>query len=154
MSNQWIGAIRRYAIAALVIHLVWEVAQLPLFTIWSAGVGTQAFAVIHCTAGDVAISGLALLAALLVTAEPQWPSGQLQRFWLMLLAVGLVYTVYSEWINTQEGKWAYAPMMPTIPLVGTGLAPLMQWVIVPTLALRVAIGRWPWQHECDSRAAP
>ncbi|MEZ5852028.1 MAG: hypothetical protein R3D68_15405 [Hyphomicrobiaceae bacterium] len=146
MKARWLDAIRRYAIATLALHLVWEVIQLPLFTIWSQSAAKQAFAVVHCTAGDLAIAGLALLVALVVTAKPDWPEGDMRRFWLLLLATGLVYTVYSEWLNTQvRGNWAYAPLMPVLPVLGTGLSPLAQWIVVPTIALRTAIGRWPWR---------
>ena len=146
MKARWLDAIRRYAIATLALHLVWEVIQLPLFTIWSQSAAKQAFAVVHCTAGDLAIAGLALLVALVVTAKPHWPEGDMRRFWLLLLATGLVYTVYSEWLNTQvRGNWAYAPLMPVLPVLGTGLSPLAQWIVVPTIALRTAIGRWPWR---------
>ncbi len=53
----WIRALRRYLVASAGLHLVWEVAQLPLYTIWSTGtLKQQAFAVLHCTIGDVMIA--------------------------------------------------------------------------------------------------
>jgi hypothetical protein len=48
-------------------HLLWEAAQLPLYTIWSTGTwGEIVFAVIHCTAGDALITAAALLLAILM----------------------------------------------------------------------------------------
>ena len=48
------------------------------------------------------------------------------------LAIGVGYTVYSEWLNTTVRKaWAYSELMPTLPMLGTGLSPLLQWLIVP-----------------------
>jgi hypothetical protein len=48
----------------------------------------------------------------------------------------LVYTAFSEWANTRlwEG-WGYGPGMPTI--FGLGLTPLLQWIVLPPLALRL-----------------
>lgn len=46
----------RYLLIATVANLLWEVAQLPLYTIWqTATTGALAFAVAHCTAGDIII---------------------------------------------------------------------------------------------------
>jgi hypothetical protein len=56
----------------------------------------------------------------------------------LTVAIGLGYTVFSEWLNTVvRQSWAYAAAMPTVR-VGTleiGLAPLAQWLVVPPLAL-------------------
>jgi len=61
---------------------------------------------------------------------------------VLTVMVGVAYTIYSEWLNTtiRQG-WAYSPMMPVLPPLGTGLSPLLQWLIVPSLALSVAT-RW------------
>jgi hypothetical protein len=73
------------------------------------------------------------------------PSGAHAGDWLTVLrryvvaiAVGggLAYTVFSEWLNTEiRGSWAYTAWMPALPLIGSGLAPFLQWVLVPPLAL-------------------
>jgi len=123
-------------------------AQLPLYTIWSEPIGKQAFAVLHCTIGDMMIAGLSLLAALALVGKPDWPGTGSRPVWLLLLVIGAGYTVYSEWLNVNvRGSWAYAPLMPTLPVIGTGLAPLLQWLVVPTLTLRFATGRSPWTNS-------
>jgi hypothetical protein len=49
--------------------------------------------------------------------------------------LGLGYTVYSEWLNVNVREtWAYTAWMPRIPPLGTGLSPLLQWIVVPGLA--------------------
>lgn len=68
--SDWPRALRRYLGVSLTAHLLWEVVQLPLYTIWTTGTGKQrAFAVLHCTAGDAMIAGLSLLVALAVMGE-------------------------------------------------------------------------------------
>jgi hypothetical protein len=144
-TPDWPTSMRRYLVATLVLHLVWEVVQLPLYTIWSDPLPVQAFAVAHCTVGDVMIAGLSLLIAITIVGIPSWPHAGARPVWLLTVLLGLAYTIYSEWMNVNvRGSWAYAPSMPTLPILGTGLAPLMQWLVVPTLALGIAIGRWPW----------
>jgi hypothetical protein len=118
--------------------LVWEFAHVPLYTLWVTGTwGEIAYAVLHCTAGDVMIAGVCLLLSLAVIGQGTWP---LRRFGMvagatMLLALG--YTVFSEWLNTEiRGSWAYREAMPRLPGLGTGLTPVLQWIVVPVLAFR------------------
>ncbi len=93
------------------------------------------------------IAGLSLLAALAIAADVNWPERGAFRTWLLLLILGVGYTVYSEWLNVSVRKsWAYAPAMPLLPGLGTGLAPLLQWVAVPTMVLRLIHRKWPWSR--------
>jgi hypothetical protein len=58
-----------------------------------------------------------------------------------MLAFGLGYTVVSEWLNiVVRRSWAYSSLMPVVSLFGfgIGLSPLLQWIVVPTLALYAA----------------
>lgn len=51
------------------------------------------------------------------------------------IIIGIGYTVYSEWVNTAVRKtWQYSNLMPTLPVLGTGLSPFIQWLIVPSIA--------------------
>ncbi len=141
----WPTVLRRYLVASLLLHLAWEILQLPLYTIWHEPLSKRAFAALHCTLGDLMIAGLSLLAALAIAGKPEWPRVGARTVWLLLLVIGAGYTVYSEWLNVSvRGSWAYSPLMPTLPLIGTGLAPLLQWLIVPNAALVIATGCVPW----------
>ena len=52
------------------------------------------------------------------------------------LAVGLVATMAIEFYSTEvAGRWTYGESMPRLPLIGTGLAPVVQWIVVPLLVL-------------------
>ncbi len=143
---RWLSVLRRYLAASAVLHLVWEAVQLPLYTIWSEqSWRQQTFAVVHCTIGDIMIAGFSLLVALTVTARSDWPHTSIRRVWLLTLFVGFFYTLYSEWFNTSiRRSWAYSELMPTVPFLGTGLAPALQWLVVPTIALWFALRRVPW----------
>jgi hypothetical protein len=145
--TNWPGVLRRYLLASLALHAFWEIAQLPLYTIWSTGTVQQRwFAVFHCTLGDVMIAGLALMVALAVLGRASWPDEGSRIVWLATLFLGAGYTIYSEWLNVSvRGTWAYSTLMPKLPIVGTGLSPLLQWIIAPTLSQWYATGRKPWR---------
>ncbi len=54
----------------------------------------------------------------------------------LFVLFGLAYTAWSEWFNTSvRGAWAYAPEMPQI--LGIGLSPLLQWLVLPTLLVLI-----------------
>ena len=140
MAGDWHRTLRRYLVLSIGLHLLWEVGQLPLYTIWTtAPLPRQVFAIAHCTLGDAMIAGLSLLIALTIAGSPAWPAERSHTVWIITIALGLTYTIYSEWLNVNvRGSWAYAPSMPTLPWLGTGLTPLLQWLLVPSLALRFA----------------
>src|SRR5215471_287040 len=123
---------------AAIGHFFWEAVQLPLYTLWRTGTPREiAFAVIHCTGGDILITTVTLAAAAALTWLFCWrPFG-----WRMVLAaiiLGAAYTIFSEWLNVQiRRSWSYTAAMPVLPFLGTGLAPLLQWLIVPGLALAI-----------------
>jgi tellurite resistance protein TehA-like permease len=144
----WQLALRRYLAALLALNLVWEVAQLPLYTLWrTESLKQQAFAVAHCTIGDLMIAGLTLLVAIAVLVNADWPRTAARPVWLLTLALGVGYTIYSEWVNVSvRGNWAYSDLMPIVPFIGTGVAPLLQWVVVPTLAFWFATSSAPWRE--------
>ena len=132
-----ISAAARYLSALLTANLVWEIAQLPLYTLWTVGTRAEiVFAVLHCTGGDAMIAVVALGMALVLTRARSWPAERRLAVTLTATAIGAAYTVFSEWLNVDvRGTWGYAPAMPRLPLLGTGLAPLLQWLVLPPLAM-------------------
>jgi len=49
---------------ATIGHFLWEAAQVPLYTLWRTGTRREiAFALIHCTGGDILITTVTLAAA-------------------------------------------------------------------------------------------
>lgn len=132
------------------LSLAWEIAHLPLYTLWrEAGWSYMAFAVAHCTVGDMLI-GMACLALALLAARQgpivqwKWP-----RIALGTGALGVSYTAFSEWLNVyQLQSWSYSARMPVVQIFGVelGLSPLLQWLVVPSLALYLA--------RCKTRPHP
>lgn len=134
------------ALAALFtgLNLAWELAQLPLYGIWWTESAAQiAYAVVHCTAGDLLIGVGTLIGAVLIAGRG-WPADAASRRRVIALTTvfGVGYTVFSEWLNVViRGAWAYTEWMPILPPLGTGLTPVLQWVLLPGFALYVTYGR-------------
>ena len=139
-SASWLRVMRAYMTLLIPAMLIWEIAQLPLYTLWwEESAGAIAYAVLHCTLGDALIGVAALAWALLLTADRAWPAQGFRRVLVAAVAIGVAYTIYSEWLNIEVRRaWAYTEAMPRLPWLGTGLGPLLQWSVLPPLALVAA----------------
>jgi hypothetical protein len=125
----------RYAALSAGLNFVWEIVQLPLYTIFQTGTPSLiAFAVAHCTAGDVLITLASYGIASLLTWNGRWIVDRPLAGGMAAIPAGVIYTAFSEWLNVSvRGSWAYADAMPTVG--GIGLWPLLQWMIVPMLVI-------------------
>ena len=111
-----------------------------LYTLWTqAPPRFIAYAVIHCTLGDLLIGALALICALTVTRAGPIDQWRWRRIGTRTVSFGLIYTLFSEWYNTSVPmSWSYSEWMPVTPLVPIGLSPLLQWLLLPAIALVLA----------------
>jgi hypothetical protein len=137
----WVFIGRSYLPRLAGLNLAWETAQLPLYTIWAeASAGSIAFAVLHCTLGDVMIGAASLALALLAGREGPIAHWYWRRIVALLLVLGPGYTAFSEALNTTLLRWTYSDLMPTLKIAGIeiGLSPLLQWLLLPPLALYLA----------------
>ena len=130
-------------------HLVWEGVHVRLYTIWdSADRPYIAWAVFHCTLGDVLIAVAGFGVAALASRSAGWPLSRPFRGTMAVIAPAVAYTVWSEWYNVYRiGSWAYGSSMLTI--AGIGLTPILQWIAIPPLvvvAFRALSGRGRSSH--------
>ena len=124
------------------LNLLWEIAQLPLYTVWAQGpLPYLAYVVVHCTLGDLVIGVNALAFALVATRAGAFDDWKFRKVGLLAFITGVGYTVLSEWMNTiARPSWEYSALMPVINLNGlkVGLSPLLQWLVIPPVALWLA----------------
>lgn len=128
---------------AFALNLTWEIAQVRLFTLWiEADFLSIAWALLHCTVGDVMIS-LALFAlAGVALRQVDWPAAHPWTGGVIVVTGALAYTAWSEWYNVyRAGSWEYAAGMPLV--FGIGLSPLLQWLILPPLLVLAFRGLEP-----------
>lgn len=113
------------------LNLAWEIAQVRLYTLWTEADGLGvAWALFHCTLGDVLIALGAFLLATVILGRIDWPVSRPCAGSILAVASTMAYTSWSEWYNVyRAGNWRYAELMPTI--FGIGLSPLLQWLILP-----------------------
>lgn len=122
---------------AFVLNLVWEIAQVRLYTIWVAADGMSvAWALLHCTLGDVMIALVMFALAGVVLWRADWPASRPWTGGAIVVIGAMAFTAWSEWYNVYRvGNWGYTASMPMI--FGIGLSPLLQWLILPPVMVAV-----------------
>jgi hypothetical protein len=137
LKEDWLRALRAYFVVVALGNLGWEFLHLPLYTLWYTDTLERiAFAALHCTGGDLLIAASTSLGSLLLFGSG-WPASDsaFKRVAASTILLGLGYTVFSEWLNVSVREaWTYSELMPVLPPFGTGLSPLLQWLVIPTVA--------------------
>lgn len=127
------------AVFALLLNFPWEVLQAPLFEGMAAAPHAAVIsACLQATLGDAVIMLLAHASVAGVTRRRRWVLAPSRREVAGFVAVGVAHTALIEWLATRghwAQTWAYSSAMPLIPGIGVGLSPLLQWVVVPPIAL-------------------
>lgn len=124
-----------------VANLVWEFAHLPFYTLSETGTTSEIiFAAVHCTGGDILIALSSVMLALFLGGAADWPASRRLRVIALTLFFGLSYTAFSEWLNIEVRQaWAYRDLMPVVPVIGTGLSPILQWITIPMAGFYFAL---------------
>jgi hypothetical protein len=122
---------------SFLLHFVWEFVQAPTY----AGMiemnhwgGIKLC--MSATFGDVGFALVAFGLTSLAARTRQWFLRPAAWQYLMYLGIGIGLTVGFEYYYTQVSlRWTYSELMPLVPPFGTGLSPLLQWLVVPTVVL-------------------
>lgn len=124
---------------ALLLNFPWEVLQAPLFEGMAAAPHSAVVgACLQATLGDAAIMLLAHVTVAAVARRRRWMLAPSRYEVAGFIAVGVAITAVIEWMATRgrwAQTWAYSTEMPVIPGIEIGLSPLLQWAIVPPVAL-------------------
>ena len=118
-------------------HFAWEILQAPLFSsMIQVDHFSGIFICLKATLGDLAIALAAFWSAALLARSRRWFTLQGGSASAIFFAVGLLLTIGLEYLHTEiTGRWAYDGAMPLLPVIGTGLTPILQWIFVPLLGL-------------------
>lgn len=125
------------AIFAFLLNFVWEFWQIGWFADISTASHLEGVKICtRATFGDIGIALIAFWAVSFAERKRSWVSNPTKRNVMSFAFIGVVITILFEWLATNIlERWAYADSMPTLPILGTGLLPLIQWVVIPPLIL-------------------
>lgn len=136
---------------ALLLSLPWELLQATLFEGMASAPHSDVIgACLQATLGDAGIMLLAHAGVAAVTRRRRWVLTPSRREVAGFAAVGVAITAVIEWLATRghwAQTWAYSSKMPVIPGIEIGLSPLLQWVVIPPVAL------WFVRRQCAGSGA-
>lgn len=117
------------------LHFAWEMMQVPWFEgMTEASHGDVVWLCTRATVGDVVIALSAFWVACLAARDRHWIQQARRKPFLVMLFTGVVMTLAFEWLATGLlERWRYAEVMPVVPIIGVGLTPLLQWLLLPPL---------------------
>lgn len=126
---------------SVLLNLPWEFIQVPLFEHMADAAHWQATKLcLRAALGDGLMSVAAYLAAAGLLRDRYWAidvrldGRAVAAFMALPLATTIVIerlALAGVWLD----GWRYSELMPVVPLIGVGLSPLVQWIVLPPLAL-------------------
>lgn len=122
---------------SFVLHFVWEFVQVPTYTGMAELPHWEAIKLcMSATFGDVGFALTAFWLASLAARSRDWILRPTRFPTAIFVVVGIFLTVGFEYYYTNISlRWTYSDLMPLVPPFGTGLSPLLQWLIVPLLVV-------------------
>jgi len=120
-------------LVALVLHLVWENAQAPLFAGFSS-FGQHFFVCFLGTIGDIVFTITVYLGISLLKNDFGWIVRLGAKDVLVLAVIGFFFALGIEWRALLFERWSYADNMPLIPYFQVGLMPVLQMTLLLPLS--------------------
>ena len=125
------------AIFALLLNFAWEILQAPLYASMADMPHAQVTkACLQATLGDAVIMLLAYGAVAAIAHNRHWIVAASGWQLILFITIGVSITGAIEWLATRGywiENWNYLATMPLVPGTGIGLAPVLQWVLLPPL---------------------
>ena len=124
------------ALHALWLNVVWEMLQAPWFVGMLVKPWWEATAqCLRAAAGDAVMILIAFAAVSLAMRGQRWMDRPARWPLAAYLLLAALQGLALEWFSLRAGRWDYLPAMPVEPILGLGLAPILQWLTLPAVAV-------------------
>ena len=128
---------------ALLLNYPWEFIQAPLFEGMAERPHWEAVkACTQAALGDAVIMLVAYWGVAVARHSRAWIVAPGWRDVALLSSIGVGITVVIEGLAVHGwwlASWRYSAAMPIIPGLGVGLAPVLQWVVLPPLVVALVV---------------
>lgn len=129
---------------AFLFHFLWEIWQISFYKDMINAPHAQAvWFCTRATAGDALMATVAYALAGVAARRFDWLLQPTFKPCFLYFSIGLGLTIVFEHLATNVwGRWTYSEAMPRLPLLGTGLLPVLQWIVVPAITLLISRVFW------------
>jgi len=132
------------AVISFALNWVWEIAQMSAYRTAEKSWGEALFLCTFATVVDVLAVVAIYGAATVLFGRRGW------KFYLTTSLLGAVSVVVFEKVAFAFGWWSYNKQMPVVPVIGIGILPFMQLVILAPLSVWLAV-RWRERRTANLR---
>jgi hypothetical protein len=128
-------------VAAFCFNWPWEMFQMPAYVemagrSWAETLLPCTLAALGDVAMTLAIYGLGALAA----RNWRWGVEGRWNVYLTGALLGGIFAAAYEWKSLASGRWSYNERMPVVPILGVGLWPLLQLMLLVPASWATAAG--------------
>lgn len=125
------------AIISYALNFVWELVQGPLYEGFEYDVKHISFCALASVA-DMLMVFMLLFAFSLIYNDVYWMRNWGWKRIVPLILVGFFGAILAEVWHVERGDWAYADVMPRLPIAEVGLSPVLQFTILPWLIFAIS----------------
>lgn len=120
-------------IFSFLINLAWEVSHSLLYkTTTEMSVAEYVPRILQASAGDIIMILFIFLGISALNKSFSWKINNKKNI-LLSIIFGLIISISFEFYAQYTNRFEYNSSMPLIPLIGIGLTPVLQMVIIPLL---------------------
>jgi len=123
---------------AVAVNFGWEMTQSVVFAPMGGGWVYGAWRCFIASLGDGVMVLFIAAIGWLWFQRADWVVRPGFAGYALMATVGIAVAVLIERHALATGRWAYTERMPVLPVVHVGLVPVLQMVIAPAVAFRVA----------------
>lgn len=128
-------------VVAVLFNYLWERAQAS-FYVGKADSDIAWWLCLLASLGDGLRVLLTYAVGRVVLNRRNWFEQPGVRGYVFMLAAGLAISVSVEWATVYTLQWwAYTAQMPLVPVLGVGITPVLQMLVLPPLIFRV-VAAW------------
>lgn len=139
ISNGVKKIIAYYAIGGFILNFVWEISQAGLYKPHFEGISEFVTVHLKATLGDVVMLLIIYLIASLVRNDRHWIEKNKISSYIFVAFLGFIFAIVIEKYALLTGRWGYNELMPIIPFIKVGLAPVLQLTIIAPLSVFLAV---------------
>jgi hypothetical protein len=132
----------RLLAVALPLYFAREMAQAPFFTGMPAGWVKATLMCAQATLGDGVLVAAVAIAGALLYRDRRWFVPPAPLRYVVAVVAGVALQVGVEWVMVYRlDRWGYASNQPILPLVGLGILPVLQPIVLLPLTFWLT-ARW------------
>lgn len=117
---------------AFLMNFLWELLHGPLYQGFTYNIKMISFFALASIADAIMVL-LIYFSFSLVYKDPLWIKELSFKRGFLIVIVGGIGAVLTEIRHLSERNWSYDESMPIIPVVGVGLSPVLQFMLLPLL---------------------